>query len=138
MLFHTLSGLYEVSIADGSIQRLPFDDLFKSGQISSASRFSFSSDPRYLLFDKMIDSPDEPATEVISLFDLRSKTIRRVTPVGIRGRAPVWLPSDQEILFSRVERLNEKWTASRCRIALDGKGLTTLAHDAYSVSYSTR
>mgnify|MGYP003288341451 CR=1 FL=1 len=138
ILFHTLGGLYEVDIADGTIQKLPVDDLFKSGQITSATRFSFSSDRRYLLFDKMIDSPDEPAMQVISLLELSTKTIRRVSPTGVRGRAPVWLPSDQEILFSRVEWLNEKWTASICRIALDGNGLTTLARDADSVSYSTR
>lgn len=138
LLFHTLSALYEVHIDDGRVEKVPVDEIFKSGSISSATQFYFSSDRRYLLFDRIIDTPDEPVTNVISLFEIATKTLRRVTPEGISGRAGVWLPSNKEILFSRVEWRRDKWQSDICKIALDGTGLTTVARDADFVSYTTR
>jgi Tol biopolymer transport system component len=138
LLFHTLSSLYEVHIADALVQKLAVNDLFKLGEISSATRFQFSLDRRYLLFDRIIDTSNEPETEVISLFDFSTKTLLRVTPNGIRGRAPVWLPSNKEILFTRVEWSKDKWRTNICKIALDGTGLITVAYDADFVSYATR
>jgi len=117
---------------------VPVDDIFKSGAISSASHFGFSSDRRSLLFDSIIDTPKEPATNVIFLFDIPTKTVRRVTPEGINGRAAVWLPLDKGILFSRVEWRREKWQSDICKMALDGTGLTTVVRDADFVSYTNR
>jgi Tol biopolymer transport system component len=137
LLFHTLSALYEVHVDTGLVEKLDARAIFKLGEISSATRFHFSLDRRYLLFDKIIDTSNGPESEV-SLLDLTSKTVRRVTPQGIRGRAAVWLPSNKEILFSRVEWREEKWRSDICRIALDGSGLTTLARDADLVSFAMK
>jgi Tol biopolymer transport system component len=138
VLFHTLAALYELQVDNGHVEKVPVDDIFKSGAISSATHFGFSSDRRSLLFDRIIDTPKEPATNVIFLFDIPTKTVRRVTPEGINGRAAVWLPLDKGILFSRVQWRQEKWQSDICKMALDGTGLTTVVRDADFVSYTNR
>ena len=138
VLLHTLRSLYEVHLDDARVQILAENDLFKLGEISSATRFEFSLDRRYLLFDRIIDTASEPQTEVISVFDFSTKTLLRVTPNGIRGRAPVWLPSNKEVLFTQVEWLKDRWQSNICKIALDGTGFTTVVRDADSVSYATK
>jgi Tol biopolymer transport system component len=138
LLFHTLGGLYEVSIADGLVQKLPVDDIFRLGEISSATQFSFSSDRRRLLFDRMISTPEEPPTSIISILDLTTKTVRRVTPKTVNGMSPVWLPSNRDILFTRTELVNDQWRPSICKIAVDGSGLSVVISDADYPSYSSR
>jgi Tol biopolymer transport system component len=138
LLFHTLQDLYEVSLDDGLVHKLPASSLFQTVQISSTSQFSFSSDRRYLIFDGMIDTPDEPAMEVISVYDLTLNSVRRLTPRGVRGRAPSWLPSNKEFLFTSVAWVNDRWQSSICRMNIDGTGLTTLLRDADYGSYSPR
>jgi Tol biopolymer transport system component len=142
ILFHTFGALFELRIDSGIVEKVPIDNLFESGDISSsATQFSFSSDRRYLLFDGMIDTPDEPATEVIYVYDLTTKTLRRVTPKGVHGRSPVWLPSNKEILFTQakwVDGANGHWELSICKIAIDGTGLKTLVRNADYASYSVK
>src|SRR6266851_5685070 len=137
ILFHTFGALFELRIDSGVVEKVPIDNLFESLDISSsATHFSFSSDRRYLLFDGMIDTPDEPATEIIYVFDFNNKTLRRVTPKGVHGRSPVWLPTNNEILFTRVECVNDHWRPSICKMGIDGTGLKTLLRDAEYASYS--
>ena len=137
LLFHTLGALYEIQVDTGLVKKLDANIVFKSGEISSATQFHFSSDRRYLLFDRVIDTSNGPETEV-SLLDMTTKSVRRVTPQGIRGRAAVWLPSNKEILFSRVEWSEGKWRSDICRMALDGSSITTLTRDADLVSFATK
>lgn len=140
ILFHSLRSLYEVRLDGSPVQKIPVDELFENGAISSASRFSFSSDRRYLLFDSIIDAPDEPATSIISIFDLTTRTLRRILPKTVQGRYPWWLPSKKELLFTRIEWDQDqlRWRHNVSKIDLNGAGLTTLVTDADLVSYSTR
>ncbi|HKO99204.1 MAG TPA: hypothetical protein VJU86_19550 [Pyrinomonadaceae bacterium] len=134
ILFHTLGALYEARLDGNAVEKIAVSELFKSGEISSASRFSYSSDKRYLLFDRTIDT-GKPE-QVISVFDLKTSTLRNVVPTGINARSPRWLPGGNEILFSRVQRIKNRFRSTICKIALDGTGLTPLVSDADYASYS--
>jgi Tol biopolymer transport system component len=134
ILFHTLGALYEARLDGSVVQKIPVDELFKSGEISSATRFSYPSDKRSLLFDRTIDT-GKPE-QVVSVFDLETGNLRNVVPTGIDARSPRWLPGGNEILFSCVKRLKNGFRSSICKIAFDGTGLTTLVIDADDPSYS--
>lgn len=137
ILFHSLRALYEVRLDGGPVEKVPVDQLFENGAISSSSRFSLSPDRRLLLFSSMLSTSEEPANAIISVFDLNTKTVRRVLPKLIQGTDPMWLPSN-EILFTRLEWDENKlaWRSSVSKIDIDGARLTTLVADARLVSYS--
>jgi Tol biopolymer transport system component len=137
ILFHAFGALYELRIDNGRVEKVPVDDSFEKVQISSASQFSFSSDRRYLLFDGMIDTPDEPETEAIYVFDFPAKILRRITPKAVQGISPVWLPNN-DILFTRAEWLQDKWQHTICKMSLGGTGLTAVVRNADSASYAPR
>lgn len=135
ILFHTLSALYQVDVNNGSVQKMPVGELLGRGNLTSSTQFSLSADQRYLLFDGFIDTPEEPDSQIVSVFDFTTKTVRRVTPKDVHGRAPVWF--NNQILFSRVE-YKERWVSSICLINSDGTGLKTVVENADYASYAAK
>jgi len=137
ILFHTVAALYEWRLHDGMVQKLPVGSLFEEG-ISSEAQFSLSSNRQYLLFNRIISTPEEPEAGVVYVFDLSSGALRRVTPKGVFGHAPMWLPSSQEILFMRSESSSAGTRQDVCKIGLEGQSLTTLVKNGSFPSYSTK
>jgi Tol biopolymer transport system component len=135
ILFHTLGALYEVYPELGLVQKITVDEIFKSGEISSATKFSFSSDRRHLLFDRMVDTGESPRS-TISLFDLRTRKLVDVSPPAIDARNARWLPGHNEILFVCTRSLETGFSSNICKMALDGTGLSELVTDADYASYS--
>ncbi len=138
ILFHSLEDLYEVSIDGVLLQKTAISTFCSSDSISSATRFSLSSDRRYLLFDRDVDTAEAPQNEIISVFDFQAKFLSRITPNTIEARTPVWLPSDKEVLFTCLERFAHPYRPRLCTIAVDGTGLTIVVSDADHGSYSTK
>jgi len=136
VLFHTLHALYEANFENGLIEKITVDQLFEKGGISSGTKFLLSSDRRYLLFDRMIDTTDEPQTQVISVYDFAARTLRRITPKNIQGSSAVWL--NDQILFTKIDNVEEHLAFSICKINLDGTGLTTVVQNADYVSYAAK
>jgi hypothetical protein len=138
VLFHTLNALYEADFETGSVRKILAEGVFDKILISSASTFVFSSDRKYLLFDGMIDTREEPEQKLISLYDLTAKTLRRITPKHVNASAPVWV--NDLILFTRADYdyVKYRWVHSICKIRLDGTGLTTLIKNADFVSYAPK
>lgn len=139
ILFHTVGALYQAQVDNSNVQRIPVKELFESGEDFSGTRFSYSSDGRYLLFNQTINTPEEPQSDIISIFNLTTKTLRRVTPKFVIGRDPIWLPSNREILFGEVKWVDGKnghLQFNISKIGIDGTGLTTLVTNGGSPSYS--
>jgi Tol biopolymer transport system component len=134
ILFHTHEDLYEVRIDGTLIQKIPVTDFCLEGEISSGTRFSFSGDRKYLLFDRIIDPQDMP----ISLFNLETKKLLRITPQSVPGTTPAWLPSGSEVLFTCFKRFAQPARPGICKISLDGTNLTTLVPDGDYPSFSPK
>jgi len=138
ILFHGLENLYEVGLDGTLLQKIPIASFCSPDSISSGTRFFLSSDRKYLLFDRIISTSEDPENEIISIFDLNVKKLSRVTPNTIEARRPVWLPSQKEMLFTCLKRFARPYQPSICKIAIDGTGLTTLVGDGDFASYATR
>jgi len=136
VLFHTLTALYEANFDSGLVQKLPVHELFLKGEVSSATRFSLSADQRHLLFDRVIDTAEEPQAGIISFYDFTTKTLQRVTPKNVQARSPVW--ANNEVLFTKVDYAGDHMMFSLCKISVDGTGLTTVVKNADHGTYAAR
>lgn len=136
VLFHTLSALYEADFDTGNIRKLAVEDVFRRSEISSASTFLFSPDRKYLLFDHITGTAEDPERELISLYDVAANTHRPLTPKHLNARGPVLV--DDQLLFTRADYSNSRWVSSICKIGLDGRGLATLIKDADYPSYAPK
>jgi Tol biopolymer transport system component len=134
VLFHTSENIYEAGLDGRLLQKIstaPFE--IATGD----TRFLLSLDKKQLVFNRTDDSSEGP-TETIYRFDRTSNKLSRVTPKTIYGRAPAWLPSEKEILFTCTTPATDRSSSDLCKIGIDGTGLTTLVRNAAFGSYSTR
>jgi Tol biopolymer transport system component len=131
-----LQSVFEVGV-DGkligkiSIAKMAGDE----ANITSDSRFSFSSDRRYLLFN----TADAPDLGAVYVYDFRTKALRRVTSKRIEASQPQWLPSGDEVLYvgyRKYPKVNE--TPDVYRISVSGPGEAIVLRNGAYVSIATR
>ncbi len=130
IIIHSLEYLYQVKLNGEVMWKLPVDEF----NISSETTFSFSNDNRYLLFDSMIDNPDRPINEVLSILEIGTKNITTITPATVEARQPLWFTSGTKILFTCMPRNERDCRTSLCKINLDGKDLARVVEDASRAS----
>jgi Tol biopolymer transport system component len=135
ILFHTLTAVYEMRVEESVARRLTEIEPFLKGQISSASRFSWSAEKRYLLFNRTVDTAQGPRF-YISAFDAESSKLMPITPDTVDGHSPGWIPGSKEIFFTRQEKHNDAWRSDICAIALNGTNLRKLISDGNYASIS--
>jgi Tol biopolymer transport system component len=133
---HDSYNIYEIALTGDLLQTIPIEKIVEPGAIASPTRFSFSNDRRYLLFDTIGDSPE---INTIYIFDFQQQVLSRVTPETISGSEPRWLPSGKAILFDRfIANESSKPLFSVSKISLDGNNLVTITPNAQNASYSTK
>ena len=141
LVCHDLDSIYELGVNGRVLRVLRIDDIIDRSGISSSTRFSFSHDRRYLLFD----GHREPENDTIYVYDFEMRKLSPITPETIDAVRPVWLPSENFVIFSRVKENPERralWDT--CFINLERKtenegddGIITLIENATSASFST-
>jgi Tol biopolymer transport system component len=129
-----LSFVYEIELTGKVAQKISVQDWpEKVSGISSGTRFSFSSDRRYLLFDSQY--PDVPGS--IHLYDVTQKKFTQVTPPKVDGGSPQWLPGEKEIVFERPRKTTKGGYAfDLYKIALGQTTPVLLLRDVSYVSFS--
>ena len=75
-------------------------------------------------------------TGAILIYDLTTKTSRRLTRKNVQARSPVW--ADDLILFTKVDYVGYRMRFSVCSIRLDGTSLTTVVKNADDASYAAK
>jgi Tol biopolymer transport system component len=134
ILIQSLEYLYQVTLDGEVIWKLPISDF----NISSATRFSLSSDKKLLLFDNYQEGGEHhPVNGVVSILEIASGKMRTITPGTIFAREPRWFGSDNKILFTCLERpKGPPFQPHLCTINVDGSGLTRLIDNADNASVS--
>lgn len=132
LLIHSLESLYEVSLDGKVILKTAISEL----GIDSETRFSFSADRRYLLFDSTIDTKEHLVNDAVQMLDESTKQLITITPDTIEARRPMWVPTQKAIIFECMKRFDRSHQSGICAIGIDGKGLSVLVDDARQVSYA--
>lgn len=129
-----LSTIYEISLDGSVLKTILVDGLVPRGEVGSDIRFQFSSDKKVLLFQ----GARQPDYTSIYLFSVADQKLRRLTPMTMDGSEPVWLPSQDAIMFSRGRNQESGYASDLCIMSVDSGKVTTIVKDASSGSYSVR
>lgn len=129
-----LLAIYEISLNGIVLSRIPIEMVVPEGEVASSVRLQFSRDKRFLLFNgaRKLDFT------ALYLFNLADQKLRRLTPKTMDGFDPVWLPSQDEIMFSRGRDEPSDFVSDLCVMSLSSGKVTTILKDAESGSYSTK
>ncbi|MBX7245905.1 MAG: hypothetical protein K1X53_10425 [Candidatus Sumerlaeaceae bacterium] len=94
---------YQVDIQGREISRVPVATILGDVEMSSGYSFSLSSNGKLLLFDALKEVPDiktlEGPPSQIYLRQVGEIGGKRVSPKGLEGIHPAWIPGDQSFLF---------------------------------------
>ena len=105
---YDFKNVYQVDLDGRELSRTPVKEYFGDAELSSGYSFSLSPDGKRLLFDGEAEVKDVPGDEgppsLIFVHDMGSKTTKRVSPKGVSGVRPCWLPEGDAFLFSRTDR----------------------------------
>lgn len=140
IVLNSLEHVYQVALDGHVIRKLAMRELVGAVDISSLSRFSFSPDGRFLLFNSAM-VPDDVGIASIYLYDLRARRLSRLTSDHLGALDPQWLPSGNEIVFTGYIKGRYK-PRSRIpsyriyRISINGKNPRMIIRDAEDASYS--
>ena len=137
VVIHDLRNVYEVDLHGKELQRIEIGKVLpESENISGLSRFAFSADKRYLLFNTALN-PDQ--NTVIYRLDLKTSALERLTPSTVDGSEPHWLPSEKEILFSQLTENKPPYIYSISKLSLEKDGAPEiLVRNASNISYAPR
>jgi len=133
-LCHDLSSVYELSLDGNILTTLPINKLVDSGEVGSDLKFQFSRDKKLLLFT----GTRNPEFTIMYLFNMSEHTKRRLTSEGVDAFDPVWLPSQNEIMFSLGHNDSSNFTSDLCVMSVSDGKVSTILPNASSGSYSTR
>jgi Tol biopolymer transport system component len=137
LLIQDLRSVYEVDLHGKELQRINITELLKEEEsVSSLSRFSFSADKKYLLFNTALH-PDQ--STVIYKLDVKTSALERITPATVDGSEPHWLPTEKEILFSQLTENKAPYIYSISKLSLDKADTPEiLVRNALNISYAPR
>lgn len=136
-MIQDLRSVYEMDVHGKELQRIDMKKLLKEGEsISSLSRFSFSADKRYLLFNTALH-PDQ--TAVIYRLHIKSSALERITPATVDGGEPHWLPTEKEILFRQLTEKKAPYIYNISKLSLGTSDTPEiLVRNASNISYAPR
>lgn len=137
LVIQDLRTVYEVDPHGKELQRLEITKLLPETEgVSSLSRFSFSADKGYLLFDTA--SPPQESAAIYKL-NIKTSALERITPSTIDGSEPHWLPSEKEILFRQLTENKPPYVYSISRLSLEKRDAPEiLIRNALNISYAPR
>lgn len=137
LVIQDLRSVYEVDVHGKELQRIDVRKLLKGEEnISNLSRFSFSADKKYLLFNTALH-PDQSA--VIYKLDIKASALERITPATVEGGEPHWLPTEKEILFRQLTENKAPYVYSISKLSLDQVDTPEiLVRNASNISYAPR
>lgn len=97
-----LDNIYQIGIDGAVLKKIPVADVVDDiSYISSLTKFSLSSDGRSLLFDTG-EQPDDPRPPMVWIYDLQTRTRKRISGKTLGAYNPQWSPSGDEIIFTAV------------------------------------
>jgi Tol biopolymer transport system component len=102
ILCQDLGTIYEVGAEGRIANQWKVEKIAGENGITSSTRFLFSPDRRYLLFD----AAEAPDVGYILLYDLQRGTLRRLTTKTLEASQPVWLGGANEFLFANYRKLS--------------------------------
>lgn len=139
IVLNSLEHVYQVRLDGQVLRKLAIRDLFGTLIISSESRFSFSPDGRFLLFNTSM-VPDDVGISAIYRYDFANERLSRLTSDPLGGRDPQWL-TDKEIVFTGY--VKGRYKPKSCvpyyriyRMSGNGKNRRVVIRDAENASYS--
>ena len=142
VILNSLEYVYQLTLDGQVVRKLGIRELFGNVNISSLTRFSFSRDGRFLLFDSAM-VPDDVGIASLYLWDISAQRLSRLTSDPIGALDPKWLPSGNEIIFTGYVKGHYK--PKSCipyyrlyKISMTDKTPIILVRDAEDASYSTR
>lgn len=135
IICHDLQKIYELSRDGQLLKEILITSIIPAGDISTSTRFSFSRDRRYLLFD----GHREPDNDAVYIYDFGKQALSTITSNRINASQPVWLPSEKGVMFSRLqENKDDRAIWDICITRLDGTDPETLMQNASHASYTTK
>lgn len=132
VICHDLENIYEIALDGRLLQTIPIRTIIHESDISTGTRFCFSPDRRYLLFD----GHREPENEAIYLYSFESRKLSAITPETIDARGPVWLPSGKAVMFSCITEMGDDLSYNICTTPINGTHVDTIIGNAAGASYS--
>jgi len=134
ILCHDQYRIYEVSL-DGNVQRtIPIEGIVPREEVFGGNRFQLSHDGKWVLFSGA-RSPDNTA---IYLLNLANKKVRKLTPPTLDGSDPSWLPSNEDIMFSRGRTASKDRGFDLCKLSIATGEVSIIIENAAEGSYSTQ
>ena len=133
-----LDSMVELDMGGKVLRRIAVRKRIGPYYLSSASRFSFSGDRKYLLFnaerweERAGDEPFGP--EGVFLWDFGTDKLSLLSPKELSAFAAQWLPSGHEVLFAAVRR--DTFEPSLQRVRILDKVVTVVATNATEATYS--
>ena len=101
LLCQDLSTLYEVDLSGKIANKWSIEKIAGENGVSSSTRFTFSADRRYLIFDT--SEAEESAT--VFLFNLLNNRLQRLTSKNVLAGQPIWLPGSDNFLYSSFRKM---------------------------------
>jgi Tol biopolymer transport system component len=134
--------VYDLALDGHIIRKFSIRDLFGDLIMSSLSRFSFSPDGRFLLFDSAM-VPDDVGIASIYRWDIGAQRLSRLTSDRIGALDPKWLPRGNEIIFTGYAKGDYRPRSSIpyyhiYKVSVNGENPTILVRNAENASFSPR
>jgi Tol biopolymer transport system component len=134
IIIHDLDSIFVLDVAGNLVQKYNVHEVTDNKVWASDARFLLTADKRYFIFDG--ESNDEGfygdgPTMAVYLYDLTSRKVRRLSPVGYNCRYPC-LTADGAILYEGV-KFNAK-TSNIFETDLLGEKPRIILKNAYFVS----
>ena len=142
IVLNDLEYVYDLALDGHVIKQLSIRELFGNVDISSLTRFSFSTDGKLLLFNSAM-VPDDVGIASLYLWDIDAQRLSRLTSDRIGALDPKWLPAGDHIIFTGYVKGDYK-PKTRIpyyriyKVSVSGKAPTILVRDAENASYSRR
>ena len=142
VILNNLEHVYQLALDGQMVRKLSIRELFGNVSVSSLTRFSFSTDGRFLMFNSSM-VPDDVGIASIYLWDIGAQRLTRLTSDSIGALDPRWLASGDEIIFTGYVKGHYK--PRSCipyyriyKISLKAKTPMILVRDGEDASFSTR
>jgi Tol biopolymer transport system component len=108
---YDFKNVYQVALDGRELSRTPVKEYFGDAELSSGYNFSLSPDGKRLLVDASAEVKDIKSEEgppsLIFLHDFASKISKRLSPKGVSGIKPSWLPDGRTLVFRRTDATSQ-------------------------------
>jgi Tol biopolymer transport system component len=134
ILCHDQYTIYEISL-DGNVQNtISIEGIVPREEVFGGNHFQLSHDRKWVLFS----GARSPENTAIYLLNLADKKVRKLTPPTLDGSEPSWLPSNDEIMFSRGRTESKDRVSDLCKLSISTGEISIIIENAAEGSYSTQ